>query len=320
MDRPKVTPKDFFLWAGAMIALYVSVFSFLALFFNYIDIAFPDALNPYIDPYSTAITIAIASLIVLFPVFLILMYFIRRDIAKHHEKKNLWVRRWALVLTVFVAGTTLVIDLITLINTYLNGEVTSHFILKVVVVFLVMAIGLMHFLADMWGYWDEHPDYARYVAIGVGILVIVTIVAGFFIIGTPGQVRLYRFDDQKVNDLQSIQSEVVDYWQTEGKLPASLSQLTDSISGYAVPTDEQTGAAYGYTVLGTYSFQLCADFNATTQPNSPTLTSAAVPEPMGATGQDLSQDSWYHAAGNVCFSRTIDPKRYPVYSNNVKAM
>ena len=44
MDKPKVTPKDFFLWAGAMLSLYVSVFSLLSLIFSYIDRAFPDAL------------------------------------------------------------------------------------------------------------------------------------------------------------------------------------------------------------------------------------------------------------------------------------
>lgn len=312
MDKPRVTPKDFFLWAGAMISLYVSVVSFLALFFDYINVAFPDPLNPVVDPYSTGIRLAIASLVVLFPVFLILMYFIRRDVAKYHEKKNLWVRRWALVLTIFIAGATLVIDLITLINTYLNGELTTHFILKVVIVFLVMAAGLMHFLADMWGYWDENPSYARSVAIAVAILIVGTVAAGFLIIGTPGQVRLYRFDDEKVSDLQSIQSEIVGYWQSDGALPANLSDLSDSISGYSVPTDEQTGAAYDYKLLGTYSFQLCADFNAPTQADSPTLETSAVPEPMGVSGQDLAQDSWYHGAGDVCFTRTINPNRYPV--------
>lgn len=312
MEKARVTPKDFFLWAGAMISLYVSVVSFLALFFDYINVAFPDTLTAYTDPYSTGIRLAIASLVVIFPVFLILMYLIRRDIARHHEKKNIWVRRWALVLTIFVAGATLIIDLVTLINTYLNGELTNHFVLKVAVVFLVMACGLMHFLADMWGYWDQKPRYARSVSIAVAILVVVTVAAGFLIIGTPGQVRLYRFDDQKVSDLETIQSQIVGYWQSDGVLPADLADLNDSISGYTVPTDEQTGAPYGYKAFGTYSFQLCADFNAQTQPDSPSLATLPVPESVGGSVQDLAQDSWYHAAGHVCFARTINPNRYPV--------
>ena len=311
MDKPKTGPKDFFLWAGAMIALYVSVFSLLALFFEYIDVAFPDALISYVDPYSGGIRFAIASLVVMFPVFLILMHFIRRDIARVPEKKNLWVRRWALVLTIFVAGVTVVVDLITLINTYLGGEVTTHFVLKVLVVFLVAGAGLLHFLADFWGYWDINPRYARSIAIAVGVLVVATILSGFLIIGTPGEVRLYRFDDQKVSDLQSIQSEVVNYWQTEDKLPSTLSDLTDSIGGFTVPVDPQSGAAYRYATSSALSFKLCATFNAATQSDSPTVQSYSYAVPAGVGGSNLFNDSWYHTAGDVCFARTIDPKRYP---------
>jgi hypothetical protein len=189
----------------------------------------------------------------------------------------------------------------------------------------------MHFLADLWGYWDINPRYALSVGIGASILVIATVLSGFLIIGTPGQIRLYRFDDQKVSDLQNIQSEVVNYWQTYAALPASLSNLSDSIGGFTVPTDPQSGRAYEYMIIATQtnvgtstdklhltgeptSFELCANFNAQTQPNSPTVSYAqAMPVPVGAVaiGQDLATDSWFHDAGRTCFLRTIDPKRYP---------
>ena len=318
MDKPKTGPKDFFLWAGAMLALYVSVFSFLALFFNYIDIAFPDALNSYVDPYSSAIRLAMASLVVLFPVYLMLAHFIRRDTIQNPAKRGLWVRRWALVLTIFVAGATVAIDLVTLINTFLGGEITTHFLLKVLIIFLVMSAGLMHFLADLWGYWDINPRYALSVGIGVSVLVAATILSGFLIIGTPGQIRLYRFDDQKVSDLQNIQSEIVNYWQTDEVLPTSLAKLNDPLRGFTVPMDAQTGKSYEYATTSALSFKLCATFNAQTQPNSPTMQSYAMAIPVtGVGGQDLASDSWFHSAGHTCYIRTIDPKRYPPIKQSV---
>ncbi len=312
MEKIKTGPKDFFLWVAAMAALYVSAVSLITLFFNYIDIAFPDALNSYIDPYSSSIRFAMASLVVLVPVYFILIHFIRRDVVREPVKKSLWIRRWALVLTIFIAGVTVVIDLITLINTFLSGELTTHFILKVLIVFFVMSIGLMHFLADLWGYWDINPRYAMSVGVGIGILVVVTILSGFLIIGTPGQVRSYRFDDEKVNDLQSIQTQVVYYWQVEGKLPAHLADLADALSSYsAVSVDVQTGNPYEYATTSALSFKLCATFNAVTQPNSPTFSEAlAVPVSTGVAGQYAAPDSWYHDVGQACFVRTIDPKRY----------
>src|SRR3990167_2257901 len=108
MDKPKVTPKDFFLWAGAMVALYGSVISFITLLFQYINHTFPDPLDYYVDPYSGGIRFAMASLIVLVPVTILLMRYIRKDIMNEPSKGELWVRRWALVLTVFVAGAAVV--------------------------------------------------------------------------------------------------------------------------------------------------------------------------------------------------------------------
>ncbi|MEK7107181.1 MAG: DUF5671 domain-containing protein, partial [Patescibacteria group bacterium] len=241
MDKPKVTPKDFFLWAGAMVALYVSVFSFISLLFEYINHAYPDPLNyNYVDPYSGGMRFAIASLIVLFPVFLVLMRLIRRDIARIPEKRDLWVRRWALFLTVFAAGAAVIIDLITLINYFLGGDLTTPFVLKVLVVLLVAGGAFLHFLADVRGYWVQFPEYANRVGYAVAVLAIVAIVSGFFIMGTPSEIRMYRFDDQKANDLTSIQWQIVNYWQQKEKLPAALSDLNDSISGFVVPVDKQS--------------------------------------------------------------------------------
>lgn len=315
MDKPKVTPKDFFLWVAAMIFLYSSVFALIRLLFDYINYTFPDALNTYIDPYSSSMRIEIATLIVLFPVFLLLMHFIRRDIQREAMKKELWIRRWALFLTVFIAGLTVIGDSITLINYFLGGEITTRFILKVVVVLLIAGGAFLHFLADIWGYWVQYPKRAQAVGWGAGLLIVVSIASGFFIMGSPNQIRLYRFDDQKVSDLQNIQWQIVNYWQQKEKLPAALSELQDPISGFVVPQDSQTGSAYEYKTTGKLSFELCASFNAKTQPNSQ-YTSRAImaPVPASVEGKDLTTDTWQHDAGRTCFERIIDPQRYPPYS------
>lgn len=309
----KTTPKDFFLWAGAMVALYVSVISFLTLMFEYINRAFPDVLESsyYSDPYSGPIRFAIASLAVAFPVFLLLMRLIRKDIYLVPEKRNLWVRRWALHLTLFIAGATIAIDLITLINTYLGGDVTARFALKVLVVLLVAVGGFLHFLADLRGHWFSAPKKTRLIAWVTGLLVIATIAAGVLIMGTPAQVRLYRIDNEKVGHLQNIQWQVVNYWQSHEKLPEKLSDLDDPLSGYKASVDPQTGEQYKYEVISAdkLSFKLCATFNADTQ--SPTRSDLAVRPVDG--GKGALSDSWWHGVGEVCFVRTIDPELYPPY-------
>ena len=323
MDKPKVTPKDFFLWAGAMIALYISIFALISLLFDYINYVFPDVLNDYVDPYSSSIRYEMAALIVLFPLFLLLIRLVRKDIIRTPEKRDLWIRRWVLYLTVFVAGAAVAGALITLINYFLGGEITTRFILKVLVVVLVAGAGFLHFLADIWGYWIQYPERARMIGWGAGLVVLASIAAGFLIMGSPTQIRLYRFDDQKVNDLTNIQYQVVNYWQAKERLPATLADLNDPLSGFIVPLDPQTGEAYTYQATGRLSFKLCATFNAETQANSPSasraMMTAPVPAaPIGSTletkGSGLEQSTWQHGVGETCFERIIDPERYPPFS------
>jgi len=309
MEHPKTTPKDFFLWAGAMIAFYWSVVSFVLLIVQYIDYTFPNALAYYpANPYESGIGYQMASICVLLPLFLLLKWFIQRDISAQRELNDLWVRRWALILTLFVASIAMAGDLVALLTTFFNGEeMTTGFVLKVLVVFLVAAGVFMHFIADLKGYWDLFPSRRRAVAIGVAVLAVVAIVSGFFILGTPAQARLARYDSTKVMDLQNIQSQIITYWQAKQKLPATIADLNNSLS-FIAPVDMQSGAQYGYQATGARTFKLCAVFNGPSQTMqfSPEATRAVDP-----TGVVSKPDNWQHSAGEVCFERTIDSSYYP---------
>jgi hypothetical protein len=310
MDKPRSTPKDFFLWAGAMITLYAGVIAFITLLFEYINHTFKDvALDQYYyyDPYAGGVAYSMASLIVLTPVFLVLMRVIRRSIVADPSRGEVWVRRWALFLVLFVAGATIVIDLIVLLTSFLSGEeMTARFLLKVAVVLLVASAGFMHFLADLWGYWDKNPQYARSINWSVGVLVILTIGAGFLIIGTPQSQRMYRIDEQRVTDLQSLQSKIIYQYQQKERLPQTLAELNDSLSYFTVPTDPETNQEYVYRVKNPLTFELCATFNAPTRESA----NGSITRPMMYGGMN---ENWQHGAGEKCFERTIDPDLYPPY-------
>ncbi len=310
MDKPKAGPKDFFLWAGAMISLWGAVVAFLALVFDYINYAFPNPLEYVANPYQGGMPYEMASLIVLAPLFLILMRVIRRDIDRDPSRSEIWVRRWALFLTLFIAGATIAIDLIVLITTFLGGEELSmRFLLKVALVLLVAGAGFMHFMADLWGYWRQNPHLVRWVNYSTGLLVVFTVVAGFFIVGTPQQAHRMRLDEQRVSDLMSIQSQVTYFYQQKRILPASLSQLQDPLLGFAVPADPTTGAAYEYAKTGDLAFQLCATFQeegTNTGYGASRVVTEYSKSPYGNV-----QDNWQHGVGRVCFERMIDPDFYP---------
>ena len=310
MDKPKTTPKDFFVWVGAMVALYWSVIAFIFLVFHYIDYAFPNPLS-YLppNPYDSGIGYEMASIVVLFPVYAALMWIIRSDIARNPSRREIWVRRWALILTLFVAGATIVGDLISLLTAFFGGEeLTGAFLLKVLLLFLVAAAAFMHFIADYWGYWEQYPQRKRTVCWSVGALAALSVLAGFVLFGTPSAAHGYRLDEARINDLQNIQWQVVSYWQHKQVLPATLAVINDPISNYTVPADPETGAAYGYKVTGARSFELCATFAAVSYGQA----AVTVPEPAGLSRTGISKtDTWSHSAGETCFDRSIDPALYP---------
>ncbi len=311
MDKPKTTAKDFFLWAGAMITFYWSIIATILLILNYIDYTFPNALS-YLpaNPYESGISNEMASIIVLLPLYMFLMHLIRKDAARDPSRNEIWVRRWAIILTLFVAGVAIAIDLIMLLTTFLSGEeLTIAFLLKVLVVLLVAAGVFMHFIADLKGYWDMFPMRKQAVSVSVAVLAVVVIGAGFFIVGTPGQARLARFDVQKVNDLVSMQYQVTCYFQAKQKLPATLADLNNPLGCGSTPVDPQTNESYVYEATGKLSFKLCAVFNAEGRGNQDMYLERTIPMPVGSKG--IQQDNWQHDSGQVCFDRTIDPSFFP---------
>lgn len=289
----------------ATITLYFSVWSVISLLFDYTNIAFPDPLNPYYDA-GGSIRWELALLVIIFPVYFWLSRFLRGELVKEPAKSEIKVRKWLLYLTLFVAALLIIGDLVALIYNFLGGELTMRFLLKILSVLAVAAGVFWYYLYDLRNGGVALSSRAKFTALSIAAAVVVIAVAGFFVAGSPFRQRLVRFDGQKVNDLQVLQSQIVNYWIQKGVLPTTLGDLRDTISGFIPPTDPQSGSSYGYKATAKLSFELCADFNLTSA-EAQIGPSRAIPTPIGKG--DISE-SWDHEIGNQCFSRTIDPELY----------
>ena len=314
-ETTKTTPKDFFLHISATLALYVSAGALINLLFSVINYYFPDALAGYF--YANAVAWPISILIILVPTLYVLEYLINKDITKMPEKGNLWIRKWRIYLTLFLTAVLIGGDLIALINTYLNGEISARFVWKAIAVLVVGgAIGKYYFFSLYSNFKYSRLATRVYPWFGI-VLVLAAIVAGFITVGSPQKQRDLRFDAQRVSDLQSIQWQVVSYWQTKQKLPATLDDLKDPISGAIIPMDPETKVAYGYSTKGGLTFSLCADFARESQDTKGRgeFYGGGMSYPMYDTSIAYpgisGDDNWKHAVGTTCFDRTIDPDKYP---------
>ncbi len=297
------TPQDVFLHLFNILAFYVSVIGFITLSVQYINAFFPDPLNFYYTAMANGVRWATAVLFVAVPAFLLSASLLAKDLAKEPRKRELKLRKWLIYFTLFLAAVTIVIDLITFIYNFLSGELTIQFFLKILVVLLVAGAVFGYYLWDLRRK-NLESTVPRLLAVAVALVAAGSILAGFFIIGTPAAQRDRRFDEQRVWDLQSLQSQIVNYWMQKQSLPKELGQLEDSISGFAVPLDPETKSAYEYKVAGPLSFELCADFRTSSQ------LAGLAERIKPLSPYDAFPPNWSHAAGRACFSRTIDPELY----------
>jgi len=309
MNQIKTTPKDFFLNFAAVVCVYATAIALLTLLFEIINKAFPDPLM-WTDPYSAALRTAIATLIIVYPLLLVVYWFINKDIVQVPEKQDLWIRRWLTYLTLFVAGAVIIVDLIVLLNQFLSGDLSSRFIWKVLAVLLVSGIVFGYYVYSLRRTITQANSFNKGFAGIVAAVIFGSIVGGFVIIGSPMNARLMRFDDKKINDLSMIQNQIVHFWQQKEGLPQNLTALNSELGGFLVPVDPQSNEPYDYTVTGPTSFRLCADFNlASDESNVRTRYEYSMPYPMGDSGFYI----WKHGEGNQCFDRTIDPEMFPPF-------
>ncbi len=295
MDNQKNTPRDVALHLAGALLLYVSVGSIFSLVFQYINILFPD-----VSSYRNggAIQFALASLIVVFPVYVWVMRTLYQDRKKNPEKGELPMRKWLAYLTLFLAAALIIGDFVTLIFKFLDGELSVRFLLKVVALLIVSGGVFGYYMYDIRRTAREYSRNAKLFVWCTIVAVAAVIVAGFILGGSPIERRKIRLDTQRVGNLQTIQYQIVNYWNQKDELPDALEDLRDDISGFVRPTDPETSASYEYRRLDDLSFELCAEFSQAS--NNELLRG---PAPYG-----YPNENWNHEAGRVCFSRTIDPE------------
>lgn len=297
-------PRNVFLHLLAMVTLYWSAISFITLCHQALNYLLPSVLGYGYMGVTGAMRLAVSSLIIVFPIFILVSWFLNKIYSKESRVRESKVRKWLIYLTLFVTAMVIIGDLVFVINTFLNGEVTLRFILKALSIIAVAGVVFGYYLDDVRR--NAPSGQAKYFAWVSCAAVLAAVIGSFFIIGSPMNAGAGRIDQRRVSDLQNIQWQVVNYWQQKGQLPPTLADLYDSIRGYTAPTDPETKMPYEYNIKDATNlqFELCANFDLNSSTNNP--KSAPIPAIYGDVSQNFD-----HAAGHVCFARTIDPQLYP---------
>lgn len=142
--------RDAFFHLLAFTALYAWAVSLVLLLFAYIDFALPDPairMSGYaIDAALSSMRVSLATLIVAYPLFVVVWGFLLREVRASPERAKSGVRRWLTSLSLFVGAVIIMADVITVVYRLVEGDLTTRFLLKVVVL-LVVTGALFTYLA-----------------------------------------------------------------------------------------------------------------------------------------------------------------------------
>lgn len=149
--RPYLSPREAFLYLVLFATLYLSAYQLGSLLFDLINRFLPDAADPAYAVRSAAHSMrwSVASLVIAFPVFLFVARHLGQDMARNPARRLSAVRRWLTYLTLFLAATILIGDLITLVYNLLGGELSLRFVLKVLVVGAIAGAIFGYYLRDL---------------------------------------------------------------------------------------------------------------------------------------------------------------------------
>jgi hypothetical protein len=295
------TAKNFVLQLGSLVSLYLSLTFLLVLSFGLINLLIPDATDTVwqIEGANSMVRLGIAMVAVFGPTYIILAKNVNQSRRLDQGGKYLMLTKWLIYLSLLLGGIVLLIDFVVVIMAFLEGEITTRFILKALAVFIAIGAAFYYYLKDAQGYWLEHEEKSKVVGLIALLVAMAVVITGFVHVNSPTEVRQAKLDEKQLDDLQQIQWQIQDYLVLEGTLPTNL----DALSTALLPEAPAGREAYIYTLTET-GFSLCAEF-ATATEGKEYYYARPITHLDSDTPVIINPDNWQHGAGMYCFERVV---------------
>ncbi|MBU1164860.1 hypothetical protein KKA15_04865 [Patescibacteria group bacterium] len=267
-DKTVKGPKALFWYLTLFFTLGITAFSTGGLWFQFINKWIPREVrfDQVVEPFSQSVLKGqMAALIVAVPVFFTFLIFIRRSLKKNNLAADSKIRLWITYVILFIVIAIAVGDLISTTFALLSGEFTTRFLLKSLSILIIVAWIFSYFWLELRSETTlTNSKIPRLMGIISLVIIIISFIGTFFIVESPAQARRKAYDRTRINNLQEITYAVNDYYLENETLPNSLNEL-ESFRTYIQIVDPKTGQAYEYKVVDENSYELCAEFDTSSE-------------------------------------------------------
>ena len=287
--------KFAFLYMFSLVALLFVALGAGQVIFQAINKFIADFTAPYGNGFnSSLLKFAISSLIIATPIYFLTMRYLERNLQAGDLDREAPVRRWLIYFILFVSSVVMIVWLMITIGNFLDGDLTSKFILRAITVIVIAGIIFSYYLYDI-----RRREIKKNNKVILGYLIaallisVGSLIASFFFVESPAAARARRHDEAVLGHFTQIDSMLSAYYSKNTKLPETLDKAQDSAPYVVLSTlkDPLSGKTYEYKRLDNASYELCADFmtdNRKTTPDESTYTYA---------------DRWPHDKGHQCLKQ-----------------
>jgi len=290
--------KYTFYYLLSLVALIFMAISVGMVAFGIIDKTIPDILNYYnYSSVDSRLKFAISALLISIPAFYSVSYLINKGLRCQELDKESPIRRWLTYFIILVSSLIILGSFVSLVNSFLSGELTVRFILKVASVLLIAGISFSFYLYDVKRESPEKKDrVTKIFFIATLFLVVSVFVAAWFFVESPQKTRARRIDNLILNNFSNLESSINSYYTYNKKLPEKISDLSLNQQIYFNPEfalDPESKEEIGYNRINDTEFELCAYFRASNREdqNDPRLR--------------LNGNNQEHDSGYQCLSRKL---------------
>ena len=283
-----------------MLSLASLVFMSIAsgmIIFQIINKNIIDVLEQFRGRYSPdQLKFAISALIISAPIFYVTMSRIYKSLFSGELDKDSEIRKWLTYFILLVSSIVMIGWMIATINSFLDGELTTKFILKSITAIAIAAAVFTFYFYDIKreveiGKKDKVISIYFYASL---IAVIAVFAASLFFVESPQETRNRKFDNAILDKFNQIDNAINSYSYENAKLPKSLDELAIEFSYLTEKDliDAVTKKKFEYKIVSENFYELCAEF----------LTSNKDDE---NNRYDYHKERWPHDSGYQCLKQKV---------------
>jgi len=246
---------------------------------------------------------AISAMIVAAPVYYVTTYQIHKNLYAGNLHKDSGIRRWLTYVILFIASVVMLGWFMVVVNSFLDGELTTKFVLKAVTAIVLAAVVFTFYFYDIRReeVAGRHSRVVKAYFISSLVLVLAVFASALFFVESPQETRDRKLDNQVLGSFSVIDNAINNYYQDTGQLPPDLAELRSQEASVIRDNLKHpvSGQAYEYKITGDKSYELCAEFRTSNLDENEFRR------------YEYYRDRWPHDKGYQCLAQTVKQDKNP---------